>query len=99
LATTAREGKYEAEAWRVRKNGERFWASVLIDPIRDDTGELVGFAKVTRDITERRQAQEALAESADLARGIIDTALDAFVQIDDTGTVLEWNAQAVAVFG
>jgi PAS domain S-box-containing protein len=61
LATTAREGKYEAEAWRVRKNGERFWASVLIDPIRDDTGELVGFAKVTRDITERRQTQEALA--------------------------------------
>jgi PAS domain S-box-containing protein len=83
----------------VRKGGERFWASVVIDAIRDDTGKLVGFAKITRDITERRAAQQALADSAELARGIIDTALDAFVQIDDTGTVLEWNAQAEAVFG
>jgi PAS domain S-box-containing protein len=98
LATAKREGKYENEAWRVRKNGERFWASIIIDPIRNEAGNLIGFAKVTRDITERRKAEEALAESAELARGIIDTALDAFVQIDDTGTVLEWNAQAEAVF-
>ena len=99
LATAAREGRYETEGWRVHKDGGLFWASVIIDPIRDDTGRLVGFAKVTRDITERRRAQEALAESAELARGIIDSALDAFVQIDDLGTVLEWNAQAEIVFG
>jgi PAS domain S-box-containing protein len=99
LATAAREGRYEAEGWRVHKDGRLFWASVIIDPIRDDAGRLVGFAKVTRDITERRKAQEALTESAELARGIIDSALDAFVQIDDTGIVLEWNAQAEAVFG
>jgi PAS domain S-box-containing protein len=99
LATAARDGRFEMEGWRVRKGGERFWANVVIDPIRDDTGRLVGFAKVTRDITERRKAEEALAESAALARGIIDTALDAFVQIDETGTVLEWNSQAEAVFG
>jgi PAS domain S-box-containing protein len=99
LATAAREGKFEAEGWRVRKDGKLFWASIVIDPIRDEDGTLVGFAKVTRDITERREAQEALAESAELARGIIDTALDAFVQIDDTGTVMEWNAQAETIFG
>jgi PAS domain S-box-containing protein len=99
LMTAAREGKYEAEGWRVRKDGERFWASVIVDPIRDETGSLVGFAKVTRDITERREAEQAIADSAELARGIIDTALDAFVQIDDTGTVLEWNPQAEAIFG
>jgi len=99
LATAACEGRYEAEGWRVRKDGRLFWASVIIDRIHDDAGRLVGFAKVTRDITERQKAQEALAESAELARGIIDSALDAFVQIDDTGTVLEWNAQAEAVFG
>jgi len=99
LATAAHEGRYEAEGWRVYKDGRLFWASVIIDPIRDDAGRLVGFAKVTRDITERRKAQEALAESAELARGIIDGALDAFVQIDDSGTVLEWNAQAEIVFG
>ncbi|HYZ42250.1 MAG TPA: PAS domain S-box protein, partial [Stellaceae bacterium] len=99
LATAERDGRFEMEGWRVRKSGERFWASVVIDAIRDDTGRLVGFAKITRDITERRAAQQALADSAELARGIIDTALDAFVQIDDSGTVLEWNAQAEAVFG
>ena len=99
LATAAREGRYEAEGWRVHQDGRLFWASVIIDPIRDDAGSLVGFAKVTRDITERRKAQEALSESAELARGIIDSALDAFVQIDDTGTVLEWNARAEVIFG
>jgi PAS domain S-box-containing protein len=54
------EGKYEAEGWRVRKDGSRFWASVVIDPIRNELGDLVGFAKVTRDITEKREATEAL---------------------------------------
>ncbi|MEE7451541.1 hybrid sensor histidine kinase/response regulator [Methylobacterium radiotolerans] len=60
LETARREGRFEAEGWRVRKDGTRFWASVVIDAIRDDTGELIGFAKVTRDITERRNAQESL---------------------------------------
>ena len=63
LATALSEGKFEAEGWRLRKDGTRFWASVVIDPIRDETGTLRGFAKVTRDITERRKAQEALDEA------------------------------------
>jgi PAS domain S-box-containing protein len=53
-------GRYEEEGWRVRKNGSFFWASVVIDPIRDDSGKLLGFAKITRDITERREAQQKL---------------------------------------
>jgi PAS domain S-box-containing protein len=60
LATAMREGKYEKEGWRCRKDGSRFWASVVLDPIRDDSGTLIGFAKVTRDISERRRAQEEL---------------------------------------
>jgi len=60
LATATREGKYEKEGWRVRKNGSRFWASVVIDSIYDESGELIGFAKVTRDITERVEAQAKL---------------------------------------
>jgi PAS domain S-box-containing protein len=57
----AREsGRYEEEGWRVRKDGTFFWASVVIDPIRNDAGELIGFAKITRDITERREAQQKL---------------------------------------
>jgi PAS domain S-box-containing protein len=60
LATAGKEGRYEGEGWRVRKDGTRFWASVVIDAIRADNGELIGFAKVTRDITERRNTQIAL---------------------------------------
>ena len=63
LQTAAREGRFETEGWRVRKDGSRFWASVVIDAIRDEDGSLIGFGKVTRDITERRQAQIALEEA------------------------------------
>ena len=63
LATALSEGKYEKEAQRVRKDGTRFWAHVVIDPIHDETGEHVGFAKITRDITARRQAELELEEA------------------------------------
>ncbi|CAN5476535.1 PAS domain-containing sensor histidine kinase [soil metagenome] len=63
LATARSKGKFEGEALRVRKNGEHFWASVLIDPIRDDKGQLIGYAKITRDITERRRAEEEIQKS------------------------------------
>ncbi len=59
LRTASREGRFETEGWRIRKDGSRFWANVVIDPIRD-RGELVGFAKITRDITERRATEERL---------------------------------------
>ncbi len=58
LRTARENGRYEEEGLRVRKDGTFFWASVVIDPIRDETGELIGFAKITRDITERREAQQ-----------------------------------------
>jgi len=60
LETAAREGRFEQEGWRVRKDGSRFWAHVVIDPIRGEQRTLIGFAKITRDITERREAQQAL---------------------------------------
>jgi PAS domain S-box-containing protein len=63
LEVAARVGKFEAEAWRLRKDGSRFWASVVIDPLRNENGELVGFAKVTRDITQRLQQQKALEKT------------------------------------
>ncbi|HJR16933.1 MAG TPA: PAS domain S-box protein, partial [Gemmatimonadales bacterium] len=58
LKAAAREGRFEDEGWRVRKDGSRFWANVVITALRDDTGELIGFAKVTRDLTERRETEE-----------------------------------------
>lgn len=63
LATAASQGKYESEAWRIRKDGTRFWASVLIDVIRGQDGAVVGFAKITRDMTEKRAMQEQLHQS------------------------------------
>src|SRR3954471_12336759 len=63
LTTAVRDGRFEQEGWRVRKDGCRFWAHVVIDPIRDEQRTLIGFAKITRDITERREAQQALEAS------------------------------------
>ena len=60
LRTALESGRYEAEGWRIRKDGTPFWANVVIDPVRDPQGVLIGYAKVTRDITERRTAQAAL---------------------------------------
>ncbi|MBN0809961.1 PAS domain S-box protein, partial [Pseudomonas aeruginosa] len=60
LAAAEREGRFEKEGWRVRKDGSRFWANVVIDPIRDSDGRLIGFAKVTRDITHRIEAEREL---------------------------------------
>ena len=75
----AATGKFEAEGWRVRKDGSRFWAIVVIDPIHDDDGELIGFAKITRDMTEQREAQQALLESERrfrlLVQGVTDYAI------------------------
>jgi PAS domain S-box-containing protein len=68
LAIALAEGKYETEGWRVRKDGSRFWASVVIDPICDEGGNLIGFAKITRDITERKAAEQALQSSRDEAQ-------------------------------
>jgi PAS domain S-box-containing protein len=64
LEIAAREGKYEEEGWRVRKDGTQFWAGVLITAVRDATGALVGYAKVTRDLTERREAQQRAVDDA-----------------------------------
>ena len=93
LEQAEREGRYEAEGWRVRKNGERFWASVIIDAIHDSKGRLVGFAKITRDISEKRASQEALEQSERqfrlLVAGVVDYAL---YMLDPNGIVTNWNA-------
>ncbi len=100
LETAAQEGHYEGEGWRVRKDGSRFWASVVVDAIRNEAGELQGFAKVTRDNTERRTAQEALRESERQLRlfvmGVTDYAL---FMLDPNGIVTTWNAGAQRIKG
>jgi PAS domain S-box-containing protein len=67
LQAAQKVGRFEKEGWRVRKDGSRFWAHVVIDSIRDDSGRLIGFAKITRDITERKKAQEQLDQVREVA--------------------------------
>ncbi|MCG2591449.1 PAS domain S-box protein [Ramlibacter sp. XY19] len=95
LALARDTGKFEAEGWRVRKDGTEFWASVVIDPIRDESGELVGFAKITRDISEKRAAQQALRESEQRFRMLVQGVTDyAIYMLSPTGEITNWNAGA-----
>ena len=95
LATARDEGRFEAEGWRVRKDGTRFWANVVIDAIRDPAGELVGFAKITRDLTERRAAEEELRKSEERFRLLIQSVTDyAIYMLDAEGHVTSWNPGA-----
>jgi PAS domain S-box-containing protein len=87
------------ETVRVDRNSRWIDVSLGISPIRSQSGAIIGVAKVVRDITAQKIAQEALYESEQMARGIIENALDAFIQTDEAGNVLEWNPQAEAMFG
>jgi PAS domain S-box-containing protein len=92
LDMAAGAGRFEVEGWRVRKDGERFWASVILTPIRGDGGELAGFVKVTRDISERRKADE-------MFRGLLESAPDAMVLVGQDGRIELANRQTEQVFG
>ena len=100
LETARREGKFAGEGWRVRKDGSRFWASVVVDAIKDDSGKLIGFAKITRDMTEQRAAQHALIEAERRFRILVQGVTDyAIYMLDPTGQVTNWNAGAERIKG
>jgi PAS domain S-box-containing protein len=100
LQTAIAEGKFEDEGWRVRKDGTRFWASVVIDPIRDPKGVLVGFAKITRDITERKRATDKLHGSEERFRLLVQGVTDyAIYMLSPTGEITNWNAGAKRIKG
>jgi PAS domain S-box-containing protein len=99
LRTAATEGRFEAEGWRVRKDGTRFWTHVVIDPVIDE-GEVVGYAKITRDVSERRATDQALYESEQRFRLLVEGVKDyAIYMLDPDGAVTNWNAGAEAIKG
>ena len=100
LARIARgERVHHYETVRVAKDGRRIIVSLSVSPLRSPSGTVVGASKIARDVTERKKAEEALLESEEMARGIIDSALDAFIQMDEDGHIVGWNPQAEALFG
>jgi PAS domain S-box-containing protein len=91
LATAGQEGRFEAEGWRVRKDGRRFWASECLTPIRSPAGELLGYVLVVRDLTERRLAEQALQAMEKMLDSITDYEV---IQLDADGVVRSWNPGA-----
>lgn len=76
LDTANREGRFEGEGWRVRKDGTHFWSHVVIDPIVDPSGKLLGYAKITRDLTDRKIAEETLKQSEQQFRLLVQSVTD-----------------------
>ncbi|MBI3950424.1 MAG: PAS domain S-box protein, partial [Acidobacteria bacterium] len=97
VAMTA--GRVEDEGWRVRKDGSRFWANVVITAVRDEAGQLQGFLKVTRDITHHKRVEEALRMSEAKFRGLLELAPDAIVGVGSGGRIVLVNAQTENMFG
>ncbi|MGO7015778.1 PAS domain S-box protein [Rhizobium leguminosarum] len=100
LATAEEHGRFEGEGWRRRKDGSRFWAHVVIDPIRRPSGELIGYAKITRDLTERRAAENAIRQSEEQFRRLVQGVSDyAIYMLDPVGNVSSWNFGAERIKG
>ncbi len=100
LETALSEGRIEDEGWRVRKDGTRFFANTVITPLREDDGTVRGFAKITRDVSERRKAEERLRQSTEIFQLLVSSVRDyAIFMLDPDGNIASWNSGAQKIKG
>ncbi|MGZ5434228.1 MAG: PAS domain-containing protein, partial [Thermoanaerobaculia bacterium] len=100
LETALRDGRVEDEGWRRRKDGTRFWANTIITVLRDPTGTLLGFAKITRDVTAQRAAEEELRQGAEIFQLLVSSVRDyAIFMLDPDGNIATWNLGAQRIKG
>jgi PAS domain S-box-containing protein len=100
LQIVAADGRFETEAWRVRKDGTRFWSHVVIDAIKTSAGEIVGYAKITRDLTEKKRAEEALRREEQQFRLLVQGVTDySIYMLSADGKVANWNRAAQRIYG
>ena len=100
LQTAVDEGRFETQGWRLRKDGSRFWANAVIDPILSPDGKLLGFGKVTRDLSERRASEQELARTEDMFRRLVLGVTDyALYMLSPEGIVTNWNMGAERIKG
>jgi PAS domain S-box-containing protein len=100
LREASEKGRVEDEGWRIRKDRTRFWANTIITALRDDSGKLIGFAKITRDMTRHRENEEILRRNEEMFRLLIDSVQDyAIFMLDPNGIVTSWNHGAERIKG
>jgi PAS domain S-box-containing protein len=98
LELALQSGHFEASGWRLRRDGNHFWAHVVIEPLKNEDGTLIGFAKVTSDITERRRADQVIREAGERINTVIDTVVDGVILIDAKGIIQTFNPACETLF-